>query len=91
MQLQVTQIPDSPLGTTVELRELTMDGFLAAQKAVVDPSDTMEISMQYLSRMLYIDGVSMTREALGQYGMTQILPLIRRMNEMFPESEEGEG
>jgi len=90
MQLQVIHIPDSPLGASVELRELTMDGFLAAQKAVGDSDDTMETSMQYLTHMLYVDGQPVTREQLGQYGMSQVLPLINHMNKLFPQATEGE-
>ena len=90
MNLQTIVIPGSQLGTTVELRELTMDGYMEAQAAVANIEDGIETSLQYLVRMLYVDGQPVTREQLGQYGMSQILPLINKLNSMFPQAEEGE-
>ena len=90
MNLQTIVIPDSPLGITVELRELTMDGYMEAQAAVANIEDGIETSLQYLARMLYVDGQPVTREWLGQLGMSQVMPLINRINDMFPQAEEGE-
>ena len=93
MNLQVTPIPDSPLGDVVELRELTMDGFLAAQEATKDVADdnTMETSMLYLTHMLFVDGQPVTRAQLGQFPMTAVMPLLNKMNELFGTAEDNAG
>jgi len=95
MNLQVIHIPNSPLGKTVELRELTMDAFVAVNKATKNlaEDDTMETSMNYLAHMLFIDGKPTTRQQLGQFPMSAIMPLLTNMNELFGlgETEEGEG
>ena len=93
MSLQIVPIPDSPLGDVVELRELTMDGFLEAQDALegVADSNTMKISMQYLSHMLFIDGQPVTRAQLGQFPMSAVMPLLNKMNELFGEVEDNAG
>jgi len=93
MSLQVIHIPGSSLGTTVELRELTMDGFLAAQEAIKDVADdnTMETSMQYLTHMLFIDGQPVTRAQLGQFPMSGVMPLLNKMNVLFGTAEDNAG
>ena len=88
MALKVIHIPESDLGTVVELRELTMDGFLKVQQD--DAQEGLPQSINYLAHMLYVDGVQMTRAQIGECGMTEILKLVSRMNELFPdEGEEG--
>ena len=90
--MKVIHIPNSPLGAVVELRELTMDDFMAVQKETAKQEDGVETSMQYLARILHVDGNPVGREALGRYGMSDVLPLIERMNELFGEDDGlGEG
>ena len=85
MQLQVRHIPGSPLGAVVELRELTMDAFMAVQKENKDvpEEDTMETSMNYLAHMLYIGGQPVTRAQLDEYPMTAVMGLFKDMNELL--------
>ena len=85
MQLQVRHIPNSPLGAVVELRELTMDAFMAVQQKNkgIPEEDTMETSMNYLAHMLYIDGQPVTRAQLGGYPMTAVMALFTEMNELL--------
>ena len=92
MSLKVIHIPGSTLGGTVELRELTMDGFMAAQAATKDVAEdnSMETSMQYLAHMLFIDGQPVTREQLGQFPMSATMPLLNKMNDLFG-IDSGEG
>jgi hypothetical protein len=85
MQLQVRHIPNSPLGAVVELRELTMDAFMAVQRENKDISeeDTLGTSMNYLAHMLYIDGQPVTRAQLGGYPMTAVMALFKDLNELL--------
>jgi hypothetical protein len=83
---------DQELGGVVELREPTMDQFLAIQKetaGVEDEGGTSQ-SMLYLGRMIHVNGEPLGRERLGSLGMSVVLPLLPLINEMFPQGgDEG--
>ena len=83
--IQTRRIPGSPLGSIVELRELTLGDFMAVQRKNkgLSEDDTMEASMNYLTHMLYIDGKPVTRPQLDGYPMTAVLSLFKDMNELL--------
>jgi len=89
MNLKVIHIPNSPLGNTVELREMTMRDFVSAQKTIGAKEEGLEVSLEYLSKMLYVDNQRVTSEQLGDFGMSAVLPLLSAMNKLMPQEEEG--
>jgi hypothetical protein len=94
-QIKTIAFPNSPLGDVVELRELTADAFF-------DASDEVAACLQagrkgqyvWLSKMLWVDGQQFTADTIQQWGASAVVPLISRMQELFPEmylDDEAEG
>ncbi len=75
----------------VELKELNMDQFIAVQREIAEldeEKDSHEISLKYLSRMLHVGGQPVGRERLGQMGMSTVLPLVSKVNDLFPQPDD---
>ena len=87
--IKTIPFPKSPLGDHVELRELTADAFFDANdeaSAALDAGSTGR-GAQYvwLSKMLWVDGQQFSADEIRQWGASATVPLITRMQELFPE------
>jgi len=91
-QLRTIFLQNPTIGQTVEIRELNMKAFMQAQReaAGAGDEDTIQTSLRYLSRMLWVDGRQFTMEEIEEFPAGIVMELIGQMNELFGGAGEGE-
>jgi hypothetical protein len=78
------KLPD--LGQSVELRELTADQFFDANAEAAEAARTRGSQYVWLSKMLWVDGQQFSAEEIRGWGATVTLPLLTRLDELFPQT-----
>ena len=90
MALQIRHIPDSAIGSTVEVRELNW-GQLSGILAKASDMSGMAVQNELLAASVYVDGAALGLEALNELPGSEVMRLLPIVQELNPLGADESG